>query len=68
MNIIKKSLRIFFLIVMALIYIIASPVALVVYYGLNDCTFKQALEDIKDWLHSSYFDYVNKYLKDKNDI
>lgn len=42
MNIIKKLLRIFFLIVMALICIIASPIALVVHYGLNDCTFKQA--------------------------
>ena len=63
MNIIKKSLRILFLIIMALIYIVVSPIALVVHYGLNDCTFKEALEDIKDILHSSYFDYVNKYLK-----
>lgn len=64
MSKIKKSIRILILLVLCLIYVLATPIALIIQWALNDINFKEAFENIKEHLHSEYLDYVNKYLKD----
>lgn len=61
---IKKSIRILILLVLCLIYVLATPIALVIQWALNDISLGEAFENIKEHLHSEYLDYVNKYLKD----
>lgn len=61
---IKKSIRILILLVLCLIYVLATPIALIIQWALNEISFKEALDNIKEHLHSEYLDYVNKYLKD----
>lgn len=61
---IKKSIRILILLVLCLIYILATPIVLVIHWALNEISFKEAFDNIKEHLHSEYLDYVNKYLKD----
>lgn len=60
---IKKSIRILILLVLCLIYILATPIALIIQWALNEISFKEAFENIKEHLHSEYLDYVNKYLR-----
>lgn len=61
---IKKSIRILILLVVCLIYVLATPIALIIQWALNDISLGEAFENIKEHLHSEYLDYVNKYLKD----
>lgn len=61
---IKKSIRILILLVLCLIYFLATPIALVIQWVLNDISLGEAFWEIKEHLHSEYLDYVNKYLKD----
>lgn len=61
---IKKSIRILILLVLCLIYILATPIALIIQWALNDISLGEAFAEIREHLHSEYLDYINKYLKD----
>lgn len=61
---IKKLIRILILLILCLIYVLATPIALIIQWALNDISLGEAFGEIKEYLHSEYLDYVNKYLKD----
>lgn len=61
---IKKITRILILLAICLMYVLATPIALIIQWALNDISLGEAFENIKEHLHSEYLDYVNKYLKD----